>query len=87
MARIDTLESLPNEEIIFVQKACQEDNTVWWKGKGFEKAIPLLTNLDLGEMACAYYNRRFKIESLFKKFKSQGFKVHKSKVEGAQLRQ
>jgi hypothetical protein len=82
MDRIDTLEPLEGEEIVFVQKACQEDNAIWWKGKGFDAAIPLLTNMDLGEMACAYYKKRFKIESLFKQFKSQGFKIHKSKVEG-----
>lgn len=84
MARIDTLEPFEGEEIVFVLKACQGDNAVWWHAKGFDDPIPLLTNMDLGAMACAYYKKRFKIETLFKQLKSQGFNIHMSKIQDAQ---
>jgi len=82
IARIDTLEPEKGQTIVFVPLACQADNAIWWHGKGFEKPIPLLTNMEIGKMACAYYKKRFKIESLFKQFKSQGFKIQKAKLEG-----
>jgi hypothetical protein len=49
------------------------------------KLIPifLMTNMNLGEMACRYYRKRFKIENLFKSMKSAVFNLYKSKVEGA----
>lgn len=31
-------------------------------------------------MAIGYYRKRFKIETLFKDFKSEGFNIHKSKM-------
>jgi hypothetical protein len=71
-------------ELVFVEDACQGDNAVLWWAKGFESPIPLLTNMDLGQMACEYYRHRFKIETLFKQMKSAGFQLHKSKVQGAE---
>lgn len=70
-------------EVVFVEDACEGDNAILWQAKGFDSPIPLLTNMDLGEMACAYYRHRFKIETLFKQFKSAGFQLQKSMVEGA----
>lgn len=66
-----------------MQDACQGDNALLWLGKEFEDPIPLLTNMDLGEMACEYYRKRFLIETLFKQMKSGGFNLHKSMVQGA----
>ena len=83
IARMDALEPLEGEEIVFVPDACQGDNAVWWHAKGFDDPIPLLTNMDLAVMACAYYKKRFKIETLFKQLKSQGFNIHKAKIQGA----
>lgn len=74
----------PGSETVFIEDACQGDNAVLWWAKGFESPIPLLTNMDLGEMACDYYRRRFKIETLFKQLKSAGFQLHKSQVEGVE---
>jgi hypothetical protein len=71
-------------DIVFIEDAVQGDNAILWYGKGYEKPISLLTNMDLGEMACRYYKRRFKIEFLFKQLKSAGYNVHKSKMKGAE---
>lgn len=55
-------------------------NFVLWHEKSFKDPIYLLTNLDLAMMAIGYYRKRFKIETLFKDFKSQGFHLHESKL-------
>lgn len=47
---------------------------------GFKEPIYLLTNLALGLLATGYYRKRFRIETLFKDFKSQGFHLHQSKL-------
>jgi hypothetical protein len=69
-------------EVVFVHDACGGDNALLWLGKGHLSPVPLLTNMELGEMACEYYRKRFKIETLFKQMKSAGFNLHKSKVSG-----
>ena len=40
-----------------------------------------MTNLDLGQLACQYDKRRFKIETLFKHLKSAGFYLHKTRLK------
>jgi hypothetical protein len=55
-------------------------NFVLWHEKVFKDPIYLLSNLDLPMMAIGYYRKRFKIETLFKDFKSQGFHLHQSKL-------
>lgn len=70
-------------QIVFLEDASQGDHAIIWRGKGHADPIPLLTNMELGAMACRYYRKRFKIENLFKSLKSAGFNLHKSKVEGA----
>lgn len=79
---IGKLTTWPGQETAFVESALHGYNAVLWHGKGYDVPIPLLTNMELGEMACAYYQRRFKIELLFKQFKSSGFNVHHSKIMG-----
>lgn len=79
---IRKLSILPGQEIAFIQSALHGYNALLWHYQKYEHPIPLLTNMDLGEMACAYYERRFKIELMFKQFKSAGFNIHHSKVEG-----
>lgn len=71
------------QQSVFLEGACQGDNAVLWWAKDFEHPIPLLTNMDLGQMACEYYRRRFKVETLFKQLKSAGFHLNKCKVEDA----
>jgi hypothetical protein len=53
---------------------------VLWHEKAFKDPVYLLTNQEIGQMAIGYYRKRFKIETLFKDFKSEGFNLHKSKM-------
>ena len=84
IANLGDLSPIMGSSIVFIEDAVQGDNAILWYGKGYEKPIPLLTNMDLGEMACRYYKRRFEIELLFKQLKSAGFNIHKSKIRGPQ---
>lgn len=71
-------------EITFIPYACDASHGIFWHGKDFEQPIYLLTNMDLGAMACKYYKQRFTIELLFKQLKSAGFNLQESKLEGSQ---
>lgn len=82
-AHIGRLCPEPGHQHVFLPRACQGDNAVLWWGQGYERPVPLLTNMDLGQMACHYYCRRFTIETLFKNFKSAGFQLHKSALSDA----
>lgn len=69
------------EDYVWAEKAFGgKYSAILWQEKKYPNPIPLLTNMDLAEMACAYYRQRFAIETLFKDFKSKGFWVHKTKV-------
>jgi hypothetical protein len=81
IAQIRALCPPKGEEIVFWEDACDNDNAICWHGKGHKDPVFLLTNMDLGPMACEYYRRRFRIETLFKFLKSGGFKLHKSMIE------
>lgn len=84
-ARIDSLlPLLDSQRIVFIENGCGRDNALLWKDKGFKDPIPLLTNMDLGAMACRYYRYRFKIETMFKQMKSAGFHLHKSMLANPQ---
>lgn len=77
--RLDSvLPLLGQRTIVFVEHGCGRDNALLWKGKGFDSPIPLLTNMEVGRMACRYYKLRFKIETMFKQMKSAGFHLDKS---------
>ncbi len=49
----------------------------WWK-KGYQDPLYLLTTLEWAEEACAWYRKRFRIETFFSDQKSRGFHLHKS---------
>ena len=49
----------------------------WWR-KGFEEPLYLISNMDLKEEVCHWYQKRFKIETFFSDQKSRGFHLHKS---------
>ena len=73
------------EKTYFFVPFCKKNNTistnfVLWHEKAFKDPIYLLTNIDLAMMAIGYYRKRYKIETLFKDFKSQGFHLHQSKL-------
>jgi hypothetical protein len=76
---------LPQASYGWIPYALGAYNAILWKEKGYDAPIPLLTNLELAEMACSYYRRRFSIETLFKDFKSSGFQLHKTKVENPSM--
>ncbi|HMQ49526.1 MAG TPA: hypothetical protein PKA70_18815 [Saprospiraceae bacterium] len=78
-ARIDSLlPLLQRRKLIFMEFACGVSHAILWKDRGFNDPIPLLTNMELGEMACRYYKRRFKIETMFRQLKSAGFQLQAS---------
>jgi hypothetical protein len=49
----------------------------WWRDT-CDAPLYLVTNLELAEEACAYYQQRFLIETFFSDQKSRGFQLHKS---------
>ena len=57
---------------------------VLWHERSFKYPVCLLTNQEIGQMAIGYYRKRFKIETLFKDFKTEGFNLHKSKMTDPQ---
>lgn len=51
----------------------------WWK-KGHKEPIYLVTNFELVDEACYWYQKRFQIETFFSDEKSRGFNLHKSHI-------
>ena len=49
----------------------------WWEVR-YQEPIYLVTNLASAQAACAYYRKRFRIETFFSDQKSRGFHLHKS---------
>lgn len=49
----------------------------WWK-RGYQDPLYLITTLEWAEEACAWYRKRFRIETFFSDQKSRGFHLHKS---------
>jgi hypothetical protein len=81
MGRIDALSMPHGHTSLFLPDAMPGINAVFWHEKRFEEPIFLLTNMELGKMACRYYKRRFQIETMFKQLKSKGFQLHKTMLE------
>ena len=65
---------------LFVPNALPCSNAVLWHEKRFERPIPLLTNMEVGWVACLYYKKRFSIETMFSDIKSRGFNLHKAQM-------
>lgn len=82
--RFDQVGLTSEQDITFITNACENSNAIYWLGKGFDEPIYLLTNMDLADMACQYYRKRFKIELFFKQLKSAGFNLQKSMLESAE---
>jgi hypothetical protein len=68
------------EEVFMITDAVDGINLISWHNATYEQPIYLLTNMDLGAMACEYYKRRFEIENMFKRLKSQGFHIDKTRI-------
>ena len=69
---------------LFIPNALPYSNAVLWHEKRFDKPIPLLTNMEVGWMACLYYRKRFSIETMFSDIKSRGFNLHKAQMSNPQ---
>jgi Transposase DDE domain len=52
--------------------------------KGYQEPLYLVSNMDAAEMACQYYQKRFRIETFFSDQKSRGFHIHKSHISDPQ---
>lgn len=78
LTRIDRFYPDQSEDHVYISDAIEGDHAICWHGKSYNEPIFLLTNMELGRIACKYYKKRFKIESMFKQFKSQGFFIDKS---------
>ena len=81
--KIGDLKIRDGSDYCFVECGCGTSNAILWHGRKYKEPIPLLTNMDLAEMACEYYKRRFAIETLFKDIKSSGFNLHLTKMTSA----
>jgi hypothetical protein len=64
-------------QVAFTKTAALSLNLVAWWGVTYEEPIYLITNLPNGSLACWFYKRRFRIETLFSDQKSRGFHIHK----------
>lgn len=68
------------EEVAFTRQRYGPVLAVAWWRKNYQEPIFLVSNLDLVEEVCYWYQRRFKIETFFSDQKSRGFNLHKSHV-------
>ena len=71
----DTL-SLP--DVTFTQQGFSPVHVIAWWRIGSQTPLFLVTNLELVEEACHWYQKRFRIETFFSDQKSRGFHLHKS---------
>lgn len=66
------------EEVSFTRQRYGPVLAVAWWRKNYQEPIYLVSNMDLLEEVCHWYQRRFKIETFFSDQKSRGFNLHKS---------
>lgn len=66
------------EEVAFTRQRYGPVLAVAWWRKGHEEPLYLISNMDLKEEVCYWYQKRFKIETFFSDQKSRGFHLHKS---------
>ena len=57
--------------------------SLWWE-KGYQEPLYLVTNDLQTRQACAWYRKRFRIETFFSDQKSRGFQLHKSHLSDPQ---
>ena len=72
--------AVPSETQVLAEDAVDGINLVCWHSPKYEEPIYLLTNMELGQMACTYYALRFQIENMFKRMKSHGYNIHKTAI-------
>lgn len=65
-------------DVLFTQQEFGPVMAVAWWGKKYDKPIFLISNCASSTLACRYYQRRFRVETLFSDKKSRGFHIEKS---------
>jgi hypothetical protein len=75
---------LPLPEVLFTQQAYGPVLAIAWWRSGYAEPIYLVTNLDLMQEACLWYQKRMKIETFFSDQKSRGFHLHQSHIDDPQ---
>ncbi len=68
-------------QVKFTHRGYGPLQAIFWKGKKHKAPICLVTNMFLAEEACAWYQKRFHIETFFSDQKSRGFNLHKSHLD------
>jgi hypothetical protein len=68
------------EEVSFTRQRYGPVLAVAWWRTNYQEPIYLVSNMDLLEEVCHWYQRRFKIETFFSDQKSRGFNLHKSHI-------
>jgi hypothetical protein len=71
---------LPLPDVYFSQQAYGPVLVIIWWRQGYAEPLYLVTNLDLMEEACLWYQKRMRIETFFSDQKSRGFHLHKSHI-------
>jgi hypothetical protein len=71
-------------ESLLTQQAYGPVLAIAWWDEGYEAPIYLVTNLELAEEACAWYRKRFRIETFFSDQKTRGFHLNKSHLADPQ---
>lgn len=66
--------------ILFTHEQYGPVTVICWWAKGYKDPIYLVTNVDSVDEACAFYSKRFRIETFFSDQKSRGFNIHKSHI-------
>jgi Transposase DDE domain len=68
------------EEVLFTAQAYGPVQVVLRWDAQYADPLYLVTNLELGEEACYWYQQRMRIETFFSDQKSRGFQLHKSHI-------
>jgi len=68
-------------DVLFTDARCGPVMAVAWWRETCDEPLYLVTNLELAEEACAFYQQRFLIETFFSDQKSRGFQLHKSHLQ------
>lgn len=68
-------------EVAFTREGYGPVQVIAWWAKDEAHPLFLVTNMELAEEACWYYQKRFRIETFFSDQKSRGFHLHKSHLD------
>jgi len=66
------------KDVHFTRQAYEPVHLIAWWAKGYKDPLYLVTNVERVGQACTWYQKRFRIETLFSDQKSRGFHLHKS---------